>query len=66
MSNEDRINALKNAPPDGWVAFSGDESRVVAYGTTYDEVVSSAQKSGENDPIVVKVPKDWTARVMTA
>ena len=63
VTNEERINALRKAVPDGWVAFSGDESKVVAYGGTYDEVVSSAQKSGENDPIMVKVPKDWTARV---
>ncbi len=65
VSNEERINALLKAPPDGWVAFSADESKVVAYGTTYDEVVTSAQSSGENEPILVKVPKDWTTAVMT-
>lgn len=64
MSNEDRINALKNAPPGGWVAFSGDESRVVAYGTTYEEVISSACEKGENEPIIAKVPENWTPRVM--
>ncbi len=66
MSNEERITALKNTPPDGWVAFSGDESKVVAYGSTYEEVVSKAQTNGESDPILVKVPSDWTARVMVS
>ncbi len=65
MSNEERISALSKASPDGWVAFSADESKVVAYGATYDEVVSSAYGSGESDPILVKVPKDWTMTVMS-
>ena len=64
MSSEDRINALRKAPPDGWVAFSEDESRVVGYGATYEEVVSVAEKSGVFDPVVVKVPQDWTPAVM--
>jgi len=64
MTNEERIKALKDAPPDGWVAFSEDESRVVAYGLSYEEVVAAAEKEGVGDPVVVKVPQDWTALVM--
>lgn len=64
MSNTERIDALKKAPANGWVAFSGDESRVVAYGATYEEVVFAAEKNGEFDPVVVKVPQDWTPTVM--
>lgn len=38
------IGSSKECPSDGWVAFSEDESRVVAYAATYDEVVSKAEK----------------------
>lgn len=55
---------LREAPPDGWVAFSADESRLVAYGATYDEVVEKAETNGEPDPVLVKVPKDWSLLVL--
>ncbi len=64
MSANERIKALKDAPPNGWIAFNGDETKVVGYGNTYDEVVSVAEESGVSDPLLVKVPKDWTATVM--
>lgn len=64
MSPEERIGALLKAPSDGWVAFSGDETRVVAYGTTYDEAVAGAEKAGEADPLLVKVPTDWRELVL--
>ncbi len=64
MSPDDRIKALRQAPADGWVAFSADESIVVAYGASYDEVVAAAEKQGVSDPVVAKVPDDWTERVL--
>jgi hypothetical protein len=64
MSPEARIAALKNAPADGWVAFSSDESAVIAYGLTYDEAVSNAELKGVSDPVLVKVPKDWAPAVL--
>lgn len=63
MSPEARIKALRQAAPGSWVAFSQDESRVVAYGKTYDEVVAAAEKTGEPDPVITGVPTDWAARV---
>jgi len=63
MSPEARIKVLREAEPGSWVAFSHDESRVVAYGKTYDEVVAAAEKTGESDPVVTRVPTDWVARV---
>jgi hypothetical protein len=65
MSAEERLEALKKAPPNGWVAFSEDESKVIAYGLSYDEVVAAAEEKGVNEPILAKVPQDWTAMVMT-
>ncbi len=64
MNPEDRVRVLREAPPDGWVAFSADESRLVAYGATYDEVVEKAETNGEPDPVLVKVPKDWSLLVL--
>ncbi len=60
MSPEARIKALLDAPADGWAAFSEDEERLVSYGATYEEVVSKAEEAGVADPVVVKIPKDWT------
>jgi predicted RNase H-like HicB family nuclease len=63
MSPEARIQALRDAPPGGWVAFSEDESRVVAYGQSYDEAVVAAEQAGEKEPVLTKVPLDWAVRV---
>ena len=64
MSPEDRVKALQAAPPGGWVAFSADEKRVVAYGESYDEVVAKADEDGESDPVVMKVPPSWSTLVL--
>ena len=63
MSPEARVKALRDAEPGSWVAFSQDESRVVATGKTYDEAVAAAEKAGESDPVITRVPTDWIARV---
>jgi hypothetical protein len=65
MSPEARIKALRDAPRDGWVAFSSDEERLVAYGNTYEEAVKKAEKNGEPDPVLLKVPKDWSMQVLS-
>jgi Family of unknown function (DUF5678) len=64
MSPETRLQSLRDAPPGGWVAFSENEDRVVAYGATYDEAVCKAQEQGVTDPVLVKVPRDWTELVL--
>jgi hypothetical protein len=64
MSPQARLDALMKAPLDGWVAFSEDEERVVAYGATYDEVVTGAESNGVSDPVVVKIPKRWQDMVL--
>ncbi|MGH9747797.1 MAG: hypothetical protein ACRD59_17010 [Candidatus Acidiferrales bacterium] len=64
MSPEGRIEALRNAPRNGWAAFSEDEERLVAYGSTYDEVVKKSEENGEAEPVVVKVPDSWNDLVL--
>ncbi|HYA97427.1 MAG TPA: DUF5678 domain-containing protein [Methylomirabilota bacterium] len=63
MSPEARLKALREAAPGSWLAFSHDESRVVGHGETYDEAVAAAEKAGEPEPVITRVPKDWTPRV---
>ena len=59
-----RLEALKNAPRNGWAAFSEDEERLIAYAATYDEVVQRSEELGVNDPVVVKIPPTWTDLVL--
>jgi hypothetical protein len=54
-----RFEALQSAPLDSWVALSEDESKIVAVGTSYDEVVAKSEKAGVSDPVLVKTPKSW-------
>jgi hypothetical protein len=63
MSPEARIKALRDAKPGSWLVFSEDESQVVANSGTYDEVVDAAEKAGEPNPVITKVPSDWHERV---
>lgn len=63
MTPEERVKILREAKPDSWLAFSADESRVVGRGDTYAQVVEQAAKQDEEEPVVLKTPSDWSARV---
>jgi hypothetical protein len=65
MSTEERVKILREAKPNSWVAFSGDESKVLAYGETYSDAVRAAEKLGETEPVMVKVPDNWSSRVIS-
>jgi hypothetical protein len=47
-----------------WVALSSDTSHVVSSGNSVKEVVESAKKRGEKDPIVTKVPTEYSNFVL--
>ena len=66
MKPQARLDALKNAPANGWVAFSEDEETLIGYALTYEEAVKKAEKSGVSDPIIVKVPENWNDRVLVS
>jgi len=65
MKPEERVAILRAAKPDSWIALSADESRVVGCGDTYAEAVAAAISSHETDPVLIKTPVDWTARVLS-
>ena len=46
-------------PPDSWVALSEDESKIVAVGSTYGEVVDKTEEAGMKDPLILKIPAEW-------
>lgn len=59
-SQEDlRLETLRSAPRDKWIALSEDESKIVAVGSTYAEAVQNSELAGVSDPILMKVPKVW-------
>jgi hypothetical protein len=62
MSADERVKILRDAAPNTWVAFSSDESCLVSCGATYSEAVELAEKSGESDPVLIKIPDNWNAR----
>lgn len=61
MSPQDiiRLETLRAAPPDRWIAISEDESRIVAVGVTYSEASALADQAGEPDSIILKTPTEW-------
>ncbi len=65
MKPEERVVILREAKPDSWIALSADESRVVGKGDTYAEAVAEANRSNETDPVLIKTPVDWNAKVFS-
>jgi hypothetical protein len=60
MSPQDkiRLDTLRSAPLDRWIALSEDESRIVAVGDTYTEVSQLSDDSGE-EVTILKTPTAW-------
>jgi hypothetical protein len=54
-----RLEALRSAPRDKWIALSEDESKIVAVGATYQEAVKNCELAGVTDPVLIKTPKVW-------
>ena len=58
-SQDPRLELLRTAPMDSWIALSEDESQIVAVGTTYAEAVENSENAGVSDPLLIKTPKVW-------
>jgi hypothetical protein len=54
-----RLEALRSAPLDKWIALSEDESKIVAVGSSYEEAVKNSEIAGVSDPVLLKTPKVW-------
>jgi hypothetical protein len=62
--NELRLELLRNAKPNTWLALSSDETRLAGSGDSYAEAVADAERQGEYDPLVLKVPEQWIPLVL--
>ena len=59
VTDSPRIQALRSAPLDAWIALSEDESHIIATGMTYEEAVEQSERAGVPDPIIIKTPVKW-------
>ena len=61
MSSQDktRLELLRSAPLNKWIALSEDESRIVAVGDTFGEVSELSDLAGFSDPLILKTPEEW-------
>jgi hypothetical protein len=59
--NQTRLDVLRSAPPNAWIAISEDESRIIAVGADFGEVSDKADEAGEPDAIILKTPPVWSA-----
>jgi len=62
MSAAERVKILNEAKPNSWIAFSSDESKLVGCGVTFAEAVEDAERNGETDPVLIKIPDSWEPR----
>ena len=65
MSVQGKVRISSEAKPNSWLAFASDESKVVGCGDTYMEAVEDAERHGEFDPIIVRIPESWEPRVFS-
>jgi hypothetical protein len=57
--NKIRLNLLRSAPLNKWIALSEDESHIIAVGETYSEVSERSDLAGVSDPVILKTPPQW-------
>jgi len=65
MRPEERVQILREAKPNSWIALSADESCVVGRGETYAEAVDDAKHHSETDPVLIIIPDNWNTRVFS-
>jgi hypothetical protein len=63
QADQRRLDLLRDAPLDRWIALSSDESRLIASADTFEEVARAAEAAGESDPVIIRVPPDWELRI---
>ena len=61
-----RLELLRSAPMNTWIAFSADETRIVATGATFMEADEAAKQTGEEGYFLTRTPDAWLPRAMRA
>ncbi len=57
-----RLELLRAAPLNTWIALSKDETRIVATGKTFMEADDAAKRTGEREYFLTKTPDAWVPR----
>jgi hypothetical protein len=63
VASSTRVELLRRAPKNAWVALSSDETQIVAVAETFMEADALAKKSGQKDYFLVRTPDEWVSRV---
>ncbi len=58
-TTDQRLEVLRSAPLDMWIALSEDETKIIATGVSYAEVSRKSDEAGVADPLILKTPKEW-------
>jgi hypothetical protein len=64
VQDEARLKILREAKPKTWVAFNEDETLLVGQGESIVEAMEAARRSGCEDPILWRIPVDWSPRIL--
>jgi hypothetical protein len=54
---------LAGLVPGTWAAISSDQTALIAIGNTLEETLHEAQKLGEKEPFIVRVPLENSALI---
>ena len=65
-TEEARLQILREAKPNTWIAFNEDESQLVGKGATYAEAAEEALRNGYKDPLITLIPPNWHPLVLCA
>jgi hypothetical protein len=63
-AEESRLKMLLEATPNTWLALDDSQSRCVGRGASIAEAIEEARKNGYEDPIMFRVPPDWTPAIL--
>ena len=63
VNHNRRVELLRSAPKNSWVAMSSDESRIITTGKTFLEVDAAAKQAGETDYFITRTPDAWLNRI---
>jgi hypothetical protein len=59
-----RLQFLRDAKPNSWLAVSEDGYELLGQGDTPEEALEQAKKKGCEDPVLTMVPPEWRPRIL--
>jgi hypothetical protein len=54
-----RVDILRSAPLNAWIALSEDETTLITTGASYEEVSRKLDELGNEDALIIKTPPHW-------